>query len=48
MKQWEELIMNKHINDEWIQTNYWKLEKYSNVLVLRNKLWFEDCSSKDN
>ena len=45
-KQWEELIMNKHINDEWIQTNYWKLEKYSNVLVLRNKLWFKTALPK--
>ena len=25
----------------WIQNLYWKLEEYSCVLVLRNKLWFE-------
>ena len=25
---------------EWIQNIYWKLERYSNILVLRNKLWF--------
>ena len=45
-KQWEEQIMNKHVNDEWIQTNYWKLEKYSNILVLRNKLWFQAALPK--
>jgi hypothetical protein len=26
----------------WIQNLYWKLEEYSCVLVLRNRLWFED------
>ena len=34
--------MDKNIDKEWIQNIYWKLEKYSNVLVLRNKLWFNN------
>ncbi len=38
---WEEDVLKKNIDGEWIRTIYWKLEQYSNVLVLRNKLWFE-------
>mgnify|MGYP001410805540 FL=1 len=41
-KKWENEIMDKNIDKEWIQNIYWKLEKYSNVLVLRNKLWFNN------
>lgn len=40
-EEWEKKIFEKNINYEWIRTIYWKLEKYSNILVLRNKLWFE-------
>ena len=36
---WEKEILEKNMG-EWIRNIYWKLEKYSNVLVLRNKLWF--------
>tara|TARA_Y100000816_G_scaffold217274_1_gene162446 strand:- start:557 stop:1024 length:468 start_codon:yes stop_codon:yes gene_type:complete len=39
-KKWENEILDKNIDKEWIQNIYWKLEKFSNVLVLRNKLWF--------
>ena len=37
---WEQTILKKNENMEWIQNIYWKLERYSNILVLRNKLWF--------
>jgi putative phage-type endonuclease len=37
---WEKDILEKNIMGDWIQNIYWKLEKFSNVLVLRNKLWF--------
>lgn len=40
--EWEKQIFNKNQNMEWIKNIYWKLEKYSNVLVLRNKLWFKN------
>lgn len=43
---WEQQILEKHNDREWIQTIYWKLEKYSNVLVLRNKLWFSAALPK--
>ena len=33
-------ILEKNKEKEWVQNIYWYLEKYSNVLVLRNKLWF--------
>ena len=44
--KWDESIMNKNRESDWIQTIYWKLEKYSNVLVLRNKLWFQSVLPK--
>ena len=37
---WEKKILHKNREKEWVQNIYWKLEKFSNVLVLRNKLWF--------
>jgi putative phage-type endonuclease len=39
-KKWENEVLDKNMDKEWIQNIYWKLEKFSNVLVLRNKLWF--------
>jgi putative phage-type endonuclease len=45
-KIWEESMFNKHTNSEWIRTIYWKLEKLSNILVLRNKLWFKQALPK--
>jgi len=42
-----EVWFNEQIEEQeklgrcWIQNLYWKLEEYSCVLVLRNKLWFE-------
>tara|TARA_Y100000591_G_scaffold276560_1_gene253805 strand:- start:5505 stop:6785 length:1281 start_codon:yes stop_codon:yes gene_type:complete len=44
--KWEESMFNKNSDSLWIQTIYWKLEKYSNVLVLRNKLWFKEAVKK--
>jgi putative phage-type endonuclease len=38
---WEKDILEKNHDKEWIQNIFWKLEKYSNILVLRNKLWFK-------
>tara|TARA_B100001093_G_scaffold518064_1_gene601647 strand:+ start:4006 stop:5274 length:1269 start_codon:yes stop_codon:yes gene_type:complete len=41
-EDWEKYILDKNSDKEWIQNIFWKLEKYSNVLVLRNKLWFNN------
>ena len=43
---WEESILEKNKNCEWIQNIFWKLEKYSNILVLRNKEWFRAALPK--
>ncbi len=45
-EKWEGDILQKNNDGEWIRTIYWKLEKYSNILVLRNKLWFESAIVK--
>ena len=37
---WEESMMEKNKKNTWVKNNYWKLDEYSCVLVLRNKLWF--------
>lgn len=39
---WEDKIMLKNIHNLFIRNIYWKLEKISCVLVLRNKLWFDE------
>ena len=39
---WEKYTLDKNSDKEWIQNLFWKLEKYSNILVLRNKLWFNN------
>jgi putative phage-type endonuclease len=43
---WEEDMFKKHSESEWIRTIFWKLEKLSNILVLRNKLWFSQALPK--
>jgi len=40
---WENKIIYKHKNIEYIRTIYWKLEKISCVLVMRNKMWFNSA-----
>jgi len=37
---WEMKTMEKNKHATWIKNNYWYLNKYSCVLVLRNKIWF--------
>ena len=37
----EQIVEQEKLGRCWIQNLYWKLEEYSCVLVLRNKLWFE-------
>jgi putative phage-type endonuclease len=37
--KWEEEMMEKHTNDMWIKTIYWKLDTISCVLIQRNKEW---------
>jgi putative phage-type endonuclease len=39
---WETQIMECYKDLTWIRNIYWKMEEFSCVLVLRNKLWF-DC-----
>ncbi len=39
--KWEEAMMEKHCNDLWGKTIYWRLDEMSCVLVLRNKFWFK-------
>ena len=38
---WEENIMDKYTNLTWIKNIYWRMEDFSCILVLRNKLWFQ-------
>ena len=38
--QWQEKMMDKHSDLNWLKNIYWKLDQLSCVLVLRNKLWF--------
>ena len=45
-EEWEQNIMEKNHEMEWIKNIYWKLEIISCVLVLRNKLWFESAVKK--
>ena len=37
---WQEDMMEKNKELNWLKNIYWKLDKFSCVLVLRNKLWF--------
>jgi len=46
--KWYENILEKNNNLTWIKNIYWRLEKYSCVLVLRNKFWFEHAIEKIN
>jgi len=43
---WEEQMIEKYESPEhnmlWIKNHYWKLEKLSCVLILRNRKWFQD------
>jgi len=39
--QWEATIMKKNALLTWNKNIYWKLDVYSCVLVLRNKIWFD-------
>lgn len=43
---WYDTIMAKHSELTWIKDIYWRLEDYSCILVLRNKLWFQSAISK--
>ena len=46
-KYFEEIWLDEQIEAQqkcgrfWIKNIFWKLEEYSCVLVLRNKLWFQ-------
>jgi putative phage-type endonuclease len=41
--KWEEEMMVKNKKYTWIKNIYWKLDQYSCVLVLRNKLWLKSA-----
>ena len=47
---WEEEMIDKYQSESykmiWIKNCYWKLDKLSCVLVLRNKKWFQDNIGK--
>lgn len=47
---WEENMIETKTKDgyEWIKNNYWYLDKYSCVLVFRNKAWFLEAIKKIN
>lgn len=38
--EWQEAMMEKNHELNWLKNIYWKLDQLSCVLVLRNKLWF--------
>ena len=37
---WEVEMFKKHVSKLFIKTIYWKLDEFSCILVLRNKIWF--------
>ena len=43
---WEEEIMKKNIDLTWNKNIYWKLDEYSCILVLRNKIWYDAAVMK--
>ena len=43
---WVDMIMDKHRTLTWVKNIYWRLEQYSCVLVLRNKIWFQNAITK--
>jgi len=46
INNWEEEMIEKYESEQhnmlWIKNHYWKLEKLSCVLILRNRKWFQD------
>ena len=40
---WEAKVMEQNASLTWIKNIYWRLEKVSCVLVLRNKSWFNSA-----
>jgi putative phage-type endonuclease len=46
INKWEEEMVDKYQSNDfnmiWVKNCYWKLEKLSCVLVLRNQKWFQD------
>lgn len=44
--KWEEELVEQHKELTWVQNIYWKLDKYSCVLVVRNKIWYEHAVEK--
>jgi len=49
-ERWETEMIEKKVEEgyEWIKNNYWYLDKYSCVLVFRNRLWFNEAVVKIN
>lgn len=43
MITWENSVIEENSDLTWIKTIYWRLEKVSCVLVLRNKIWFSQA-----
>lgn len=41
--EWEDSIIEKNAHLTWIKNIYWRLEVVSCVLVLRNKIWFNNA-----
>ena len=43
---WYDTVMERNSSLTWIKDIFWRLEDYSCILVLRNKLWFEHAIPK--
>jgi putative phage-type endonuclease len=43
---WEEKTLEENQDKMWFTSYYWKLEKMSCVLVLRNELWFDYATTE--
>jgi len=43
MTEWENKTIDDYSHLTWIKTIYWRLDKVSCVLVLRNKQWFKEA-----
>ena len=44
-KEWEVQIMKQHQDKMWLKNMFWKLDIWSCVLVLRNKVWYNQVLS---
>ena len=45
-EKWYDEVLEKHSKLTWVKNIYWRMEKISCILVLRNKYWFNHAIHK--